>query len=33
MLVQGLIRGINKFMLEEATGCSFTEVRLKNKVE
>lgn len=31
--VQALIQVINQFMLEEATGCSFTQVRLKNKVE
>ena len=31
--VQGLIKVINDFMLEEASGCIFTEDRLKSNIE
>ncbi len=31
--VQGLVKVINEFMLEEAEGCLCTELRLKNKIE
>ena len=33
LYVQGLIKVINDFMLEEASGYIFTEARLKNKIE
>lgn len=33
LYVQGLIRVINDFMLEEASGCVFTEDRLKSNIE
>lgn len=33
LYVQGLIKVINDFMLEEASGYIFTESRLKNKIE
>lgn len=33
LYVQGLIKAINDFMLEEASGCFATESRLKNKIE
>lgn len=33
LYVQGLIRVINDFMLEEASGCIFTEDRLKSNIE
>lgn len=33
LYVQGLIKVINKFMLEEASGCLFTENRLKSDIE
>lgn len=33
LYVQGLIKVINDFMIEEASGCVFTEDRLKNNIE
>ena len=33
LYVQGLIKVINDFMLEEASGCIFTEDRLKSNIE
>lgn len=33
LYVQGLIRVINDFMIEEASGCIFTEDRLKSNIE
>lgn len=33
LYVQGLIKVINDFMLEEASGSCFTERRLKSKIE
>ncbi|WP_106832243.1 hypothetical protein [Parabacteroides pacaensis] len=33
LYVQGLIKVINQFMLEEASGCSFTERRLEANIE
>ena len=33
LYVQGLIKVINQFMLEEAIGCSFTERRLGANIE
>ena len=33
LYVQGLIKVINDFMLEEASGCFSSEGRLKNKIE
>ena len=32
LYVQGLIKVINDFMLEEASGCIFTEDRLKSNI-
>ena len=31
--VKGLIKAMNEFMIEEASGCIYTELRLKNKRE
>lgn len=33
LYVQGLIKVINDFMLEESSGCTNSELRLKNKIE